>query len=238
MADLTFAGGRPEPVLAKFAEYQGPKICCGEYSVAASLSMLQDQPQWLAGQDVVTIANRWTVWDTLRAMGPLGPFGGKSLRMWPDGPTTPWQIANLARRMAQRRNLKIQATTRSGRPGMRDELRGWLERPDCAIVVTIAWDEHTQAEIEYPTGTRTLLHNASAIVYGDLMVDWMYTAHIMVLVAYDEVQKRWGFINSWVKGQDATQLYWMTEEDFEKTWGFSNVFFKPFMWVTIRSLYG
>ena len=49
------------------------------------------------------------------------------------------------------------------------------------------------------------------------------SGHTMVFAAYDpehssgEVLTPWGFINSWIT--QGTGLFWMTDHDFQKTWG-------------------
>jgi hypothetical protein len=229
---IVYAGARPETTLARYAEYQGQTNNCGEYSVAAALSILKGQPRWMSAQEVVDVADRWTLIDTLRTLGPLGLFTGKSLRMWKGGPTTSWQAANLARRMAGKRGLKIKADVRLGREAMHDEVVSWLNRPDAITLFTIAWDDKTEAVMMDPNKVRLMLKSQPKVEIANLTID--YSAHVMVLAAYDPDQNRWGFINSWYNGDTVNGLCWISNEDFEETWGYSrSPFFIPRMWVTI-----
>jgi hypothetical protein len=232
MGGLVSRGGRAEVTLARYAEYQGNTNNCGEYAVAAALSLLEDKPHWLTAQEVVDLSNSWTLVDSLRVMGLAGLFGGKALRMWKGGPTTSWQVANLARRLAKKHGLSVQAEVRHGHVGMRDELVCWLDRRDTVVVVTVAWDDQTHASIEDPNGNKLSLLASPTWKIAELRLD--YAAHIMVLAAHDAARSAWGFINSWVDGATTDRLFWMTEEDFEETWGYArSPLFIPHMWVTI-----
>lgn len=229
---VIYAGGRPEDALAHYAEYQGQTNSCGEYSVAAGLSVLEGQPGWLPAREVVEAADSWTVADTFLTMGLLGLIAGRSLRMSKGGPTTSWQVANLAQRLAKKRGIKVETSVKVGHPGMRDEIVSWLKRGDAITIFTVGWDDKTKAALEDPNHARLVLSSQPKYQLADLTLD--YTAHIMVLAGRDDDQNRWGFINSWCNGAVVNRLCWMTDEDFEETWGYSrSPFFIPRMWVTI-----
>lgn len=229
---IIFAGGRTEDALAHYAEYQGQTTSCGEYSVAAGLSLLKGGPHWLPAQEVVGIADSWTWLDSIRTMGPLGVFGGRSLRMWKGGPTTSWQVANLALRLAQVHTFKVTAGVNRGDADTRSQMIALLARPDAVTIITIAWDELTEATIIDPNQIPLKLTSTPKLAIGNLTID--YTAHIMVLAAHDDDQKRWGFINSWADGANVSRLYWMSESDFDETWGYGrSPFFIPRLWVSI-----
>lgn len=229
---IILAGQMQEAALAQFAQNQGPSNSCGEFSVASALSLLEGKPGWLTGEAVVQVADRWTFIDSLLTMGLLGMLQGRSLRMWPNGPTTPWQVANLARKMAQARGMRIEATVHLGKAGSAEQLAADMNQANGVVVLAIAWDDQTKANMDDPNQKSMALSARPKVRVGSMTID--YTGHIMVLGGRDEDQKRWGFINSWYQGADITRLCWMADEDFEETWGYSrSPLFFPWMWVTI-----
>lgn len=230
---ITFAGGRQEAELAHYAEFQGQTNSCGEYAVAAALSLLKGQARWLPAQKAVTIADSSNFRDRFRLLGLWALIPGGSFRMWPNGPTTSWQAANLAKELARREGMRVDAEVKYGSGGPHADLIDCLGKRNEAAIVTIAWDDRTQANIEHPGGSKIPLLSTPAWKLADVRFD--YTAHIMLLVAHDEDKKRWGFINSWVDGTVVDRLFWMTEEDFDETWSYERGPFIPRLWVKISS---
>jgi len=227
---LITTGQQPEDVLAGYAQYQGQTNSCGEFAVATSLSLLESKPDWLTGQAVVEVADQWTLLDSVMWMGLLGVLAGRSLRMWPGGPTTLWQVANLARKLAQSRGMAVNAQPHLD--STPEDLVKALGQPRTVAVVIVAWDDKTQAKMDDPNQAVLALSSRPKIEVGNVTID--YSGHVMVLGARDPDQNRWGFINSWYQGAEVKRLCWMTDADFAEVWGYGrSPFFLARTWVSI-----
>jgi len=201
-------GGLNEAQLAELQQYQGQNNDCGEYSIAAALNILYGSN--IQGCDVAAAADQ--VW------WPL-PWTG--LRMWPDGPTTPKQQANIANGIARQGGLSLSATAIKGTTA---DLVQLLEEPNTAVILTIGWDNTNVPQI-----ARNSVDGSEARGGGFLGIN----AHAMLLVAYDPSHMDggnppksapWGFVNSWVDGSDPNtpkEIYWMPEADLNQAWDHS-----------------
>jgi hypothetical protein len=234
-----YAGGKSEAELAKYQKNQGRSNDCAAYSVAAALRLLADQPpvQELNAKDAhplsqvvsyelsVDVANRHAALRSNVLGGVKEILSGEDLRVWAGGPTMPRQQARLARELAHRYSIDVAThVTR----GTADDLLRYLATPDTYILVTIGWSKDTRPRIQYPDGVFRYFGQPETFKVGGMSFDGPFTAHVMLLAAYDPDRKGmldnktvsvpWGFVNSWVDAGDG--LYWMTEEDFRDAWRF------------------
>jgi hypothetical protein len=196
-AGPVYWGGLTEAQLAAFQQRQGTgRNDCADYSIAAVFNMFQGGA--VQGSDVARAADLGNVL-----------YG---YRLWPNGPTTPGQTANIINTIADRAGLPVSATAL--RATTTADLVGYLQQPDTAVVVTIGWDD-----AHVPQIARTADLATSAGGGATLQIN----AHAMVLAAYDPSHvdhggnpAPWGFVNSWADG--GTEIYWMPDADFQRAW--------------------
>lgn len=188
--------GLPESLLAPWQQNQGLSNHCGEFAVAAALGLLFNRV--IAGMDLVEMADRG--WLT------------KGLRCWPGGPTLPVQQARLAQEYATLNRLPVETACHRG---TFDQLRRWLEQPDTACLVTIAWDNRRLPRITSGAG------DAARIIKSR----YFWSGHSMVLAAFQPAGLqgqidggRWGFINSWEVPSNGPSIFWMQQDEFKRVW--------------------
>jgi hypothetical protein len=234
-----YAGGKSEAELAKYQKNQGKTNDCAAYSVAAALRLLADQPpvqevsaqlsrplsQVVSYEYSVDVANRHAALRSNVLGGVKEVLSGEDLRVWAGGPTMPRHQARLARELAARYSLDVDARVMRGTA---DDLLHYLAMPDTYVLVTIGWSKDTRPRIQYPDGEFRTFGKPETFKVGGMSVDGPFTAHVMMLAAYDPDRKGkldhknvtvpWGFVNSWVDAGDG--LYWMTEDDFRDAWRF------------------
>lgn len=191
-----YLGGLTEAQLAAYQQDQGDRNDCGEFAIAAALNLLYGGS--VLGCDVAAAADQ--VWF---------PLPSKGLRMWPDGPTTPQQQANIVNGIARQGGLSLSATATKATTA---DLIKYLEQPDTAVVVTIGWDDTNIPQI-----ARTSDAHTQAVSAGPI------NGHAMLLVAHDPTHldfngnpAPWGFVNSWENG--GTEIYWAPDTDFNQAW--------------------
>jgi hypothetical protein len=191
-----YLGGLTEAQLAAYQQDQGDRNDCGEFAIAAALNLLYGGS--VLGCDVAAAADQ--VWF---------PLPSKGLRMWPDGPTTPQQQANIVNGIARQGGLSLSATATKATTA---DLIQYLEQPDTAVVVTIGWDDTSIPQI-----ARTSDAHTQAVSAGPI------NGHAMLLVAHDPTHldfngnpAPWGFVNSWENG--GTEIYWAPDTDFNQAW--------------------
>jgi hypothetical protein len=190
-------GGLVEAELAAFQQRQGTdRNDCADYSVAAVFNMLYGGA--VQGSDVAHAADLGNVL-----------FG---YRLWPNGPTTPAQQANLVNAIAEHAGLPVTATALET-PTTAD-LIAYLQQPDTAVIVTIGWDDGHVPDIARSSDTGNSAGGGAPL---------QINAHAMVLAAYDPGHldrngnpAPWGFVNSWADG--GTEIYWMSDADFQQAW--------------------
>jgi hypothetical protein len=190
-------GGLTEAQLASYQRRQGDtRNDCADYSVAAVLNMFQGAA--VQGSDVARAAD----------LGNL-LYG---YRLWPNGPTTPQQAANIFNAIADRADLPLSAA--AAKPPTSADLVQYLQQPDTAVIVTIGWDDANVPDI-----ARTSDPGNGAGGGAPLQIN----AHAMVLAAYDPGHldrngnpAPWGFVNSWADG--GTEIYWIPDADFQQAW--------------------
>jgi hypothetical protein len=183
-----------ESQLAVYQQFQGQRNDCAQFAIAASLNLVYGGS--VRGSDVGEAADH---------LPGFVPWWG--LRMWPNGPTSPQQQANIVNGIAQEGGFDFQATAIKATP---EELIDHLSEPTSAVVVTIGWAQGDLPQIAQ-TSLKGLTGSADGILNG----------HAMLLAAYDPTHldgqgdpAPWGFINSWVDG--TTEIYWMPDDDFRE----------------------
>jgi hypothetical protein len=196
-AGPVYWGGLTEAQLAAFQRRQGDtRNDCADYSVAAALNMFQGGA--VQGSDVARAGDLGTVL-----------YG---YRLWPNGPTTPQQAANLVNAIADRAGLPLEAT--AVKPQTSADLVRYLQQPDTAVIVTIGWDDAHVPDIARASDTGNSAQGGAAL---------QINAHAMVLAAYDPSHldrngspAPWGFVNSWANG--GSEIYWIPDADFQQAW--------------------
>lgn len=190
-------GGLTEAQLAAFQQRQGTdRNDCADYSVAAVLNMFEGGA--VQGSDVARAAD----------LGNL-LYG---YRLWPNGPTTPGQAANIVNTIADRAGLPVSAT--AVKPETSADLVAYLQQPDTAVIVTIGWDDAHVPDIARTSDTANSAGGGAPL---------QINAHALVLAAYDPGHldrngnpAPWGFVNSWADG--GTEIYWIPDADFQQAW--------------------
>lgn len=136
---------------------------------------------------------------------------GRFMRVAPDWAVTPRMQVRIVRYLAQTQGLPIAATYHHGDVETLPEILSDLTR---VPIITIIWP----------------WRQAPPIYLGNTSLNFNDTpsagAHSMILAAYDPQHSNaggqlitpWGFINPWK--DNATQLFWMTDEDFRRAWRF------------------
>lgn len=230
-----YSGGRSEVQLAKYQVSQGRSNDCGAYSVAAALRLIADQPPpeehqsigagaTISYREAVDLSNQRAILRPDFLQGLLDFLGGRATRIWPGGPTAPNQQAALAEALAAQNGVAVAAQSMRGTPA---DLIRFLAEPDTEVLVTIGWSKESVPEILYPEGKFKPLGDPGQFKILGFAFD-VFAAHVMMLGAYDpdhkvmrdgrEITVPWGFVNSWKSAGD--QLFWMTEDDFQRAWRF------------------
>jgi hypothetical protein len=189
-------GGLTEAQLAPFQQRQGTaRNDCADYSIAAAFNLLRGGA--VRGSDVAQAADLGHVL-----------YG---YRLWPNGPTTPPQQANIVNAIADRAGLPISATALRSTTA---DLIGYLQQPGTAVILTLGWDDAHVPQIARTSDAATGAGGGAPL---------QINAHAMVLAAYDPEHldhdgkpAPWGFVNSWADG--GSQIYWMPDADFQQAW--------------------
>jgi len=151
---------------------------------------------------------------------------GRFLRVFPGWAVNPRMQVRVVQRLQKTLQLPITASFHRGTAAILPEL---LTIPDLVPIITLIWFRHQAPAIYYGNDGRNLNTSNSA------------GGHTMLLAAYDPAHQSggqhatpWGFINPW---RDlAASLYWMTDADFRKGWGFRLPFNGPNPLVLVRRL--
>ena len=133
---------------------------------------------------------------------------GRFMRIAPDWAVTPRMQVRLLRYLAKTRSLPLSISFQHANTNLLIES---LSNPTLIPIITVFW----------------LKGQAPAIYYGNSTGNYNATnnmgAHSMLFAAYKpdhlsgERVTPWGFINSWK--DDSNLLFWMSDEDFRKSWG-------------------
>jgi len=149
---------------------------------------------------------------------------GRFLRVFPGWAVTPRMQVRIVRQLEKSLHFSITASYHRGTAEILPEL---LSIPDLVPLVTLIWLHKKAPPIYYGTNDQNL--NISNTPGG----------HTMLLAAYDPAHQSgqqlitpWGFINPWK--DHAAHLFWMTDADFRKAWGFWLPFNGPNPLVFVR----
>ena len=182
----------PETNLAKFQSLQTGNDCA-IHSLVAAIELLTNIR--LDPQEIINEVNR--IW-----------WHGRFFRLAPKSGITPPMQVRLLSYLAKKHNLPLKANLLHLSPEL---LRTTAVAENIVSLVTIYWWFGHSPAIYYMDQPNN--YNALKGASG----------HTMVFAAYDpehssgEVLTPWGFINSWIT--QGTGLFWMTDHDFQKTWG-------------------
>ncbi|MEA4813277.1 MAG: hypothetical protein VB108_12020 [Anaerolineaceae bacterium] len=184
----------PEESLASYQSLQTGNNC-GLYALSAAIRLLCN----------LDLSPAWLIEETNRLW-----WRGRFFRIFPDWAITPHQLAHLTNYLAAQKKLPIKASVWHL---SRQILRNLLADPNLACLITLYWCKGKSPAIYHwnsPININT--HNEMS-------------AHTMLAAAYDpshyntQISTPWGFINSWI--EQSQGLFWMSEKDFEHSWGFS-----------------
>lgn len=230
MSETIFWGDHSESYLASFQKSQGKTNNCGVYAASAAISLLRDG-QLIDYDEATSITDAHTA---ISLAGLARLIVRKNLRLWPNGPTTPKQQANLAEHIGRRYGLSITAQVQKGTP---ESLLACLQEPDKLALITIGWNDKSRPLIIDPTGKLLRFAPVGELCLFNVTFRAPFGAHVMLLAAYDPARKfkfrggkkmtaPWGFINSWMDGADTNApghgyLYWMPDEDFQSAWAYN-----------------
>ena len=222
-----YAGGLDEAELAALQQDQGPRNDCAEYAIAAGLNLLFGGS--VRGSEVAVAADQVTATADNRLGLPL-PVPGWGLRLWENGPTTPWQQANIVNGVARQGGLPLVAEVTHATP---EALVGLLGQGDTAVIVTLGWNGQDVPQIAQGSGPYQSLGDPGTWNLPLGLEVPAVGAHAMLLAAHDpdHVDQNgnpapWGFVNSWAEGASATnpggatEIYWMSDEDFREAYNF------------------
>ncbi len=197
MSNLTiYWRGWQESRLAGYQQDQGSTNHCAKYASAAAVNLLSDSS--ISGDSLVTrLENR-----LLRGSFRYTIFGNHNGSLV-------FQAANQLRLLGLLNGIKLDVRIKRGKvPDLLDSLKD--SGTICLISVT------------YFKGEEPLIARGNNTVSALASARWI-GGHIMVLSVYDPghhnldgICTPWGFLSSW---GSKDQLYWMTDEDFRRTWG-------------------
>ncbi len=193
--------GWPEGQLADFQQDQGKSNHCAKYAAASALNLLYGTG--IDGAELVS----WLDSKIMKGTGAYAILGNQNGSLV-------YQTANLVRLAARQRGLN--PTVRSGF-GTPEDLRQRLEDGNSLTLVSVTYFQGREPVIARGNNTATSL-GATRLLGG----------HLMILAAYDPgheneagLKTPWGFLSSW-PGNGF--LFWMTEADFQRTWGLLSYF--------------
>jgi hypothetical protein len=197
MTDSTcYWRGWSEDQLAAYQGNQGFSNHCAKYAAASGLNMLFGIV--LTGDDLVD----WLERRPFKGTGVYTIFGNNHGSMV-------YQTANLVRALGRQAGLPIQVKSRICQVS---DLLETLQDDHVLSLITLTYFRDQEPIIAKGENTTSALKSAG----------WI-GGHIMIPAAYDPAhfntdgQKTpWGFLSSWGA---VDQLYWMTDEDFDRSWG-------------------
>jgi hypothetical protein len=137
---------------------------------------------------------------------------GRFMRVAPDWAVTPRMQARMIDYLSKNRGLPVTASYQRSSP---EELQNLVMDPahKSIPIVTILWLWGKAPPIFYGNSTKNFHKTRSA------------GAHSMILAAHDpdhwsggQIHTPWGFINPWLT--KPRHLFWMTDEDFKRSWHF------------------
>jgi hypothetical protein len=201
--------GWSENQLASHQQDQGNTNHCAKFAAASALNMLYGIS--ISGQILVDWLSNRFLQGTLQYTIWGNNYGSLVI-----------QTANLVRKFSRMNQLVPKVKSRIS---TKNKIKDILKDNNTLALVTMTYFLGREPVIAKGRNTTTALGNSSRI-----------GGHVMILGAYDPghqndagVPTPWGFLSSW-PGKD--YLYWMTEEDFSRSWGKLSLFNT----VTVRRL--
>ncbi len=190
-----------EARLAAYQGDQGSSNHCAKFAAASALKLLYEIQ--VAGEDLVA----WVQDRPLKGTGRFTIFGNNNGSLV-------FQTANLLRQLAR--------------------MLGIIPRIQCRIsdtsdLLALLTEANTLALISltYFQGNEPLIAKGQNIT-SSLGPARFLGGHIMIPAAFDPghvnqfgIGTPWGFLSSWGSND---QLYWMTESDFQRTWGLLSIY--------------
>ena len=196
MTDNVYWRGWSEKQLAAYQQNQGTSNHCAKYAVSSALNMLFGIV--LTGDDLVD----WVESRPLKGTGRYTIFGNHNGSLV-------FQTANLVRELGRQAGLPIRVNSQIGRES---DLLASLSDDNVLTLVTLTYLKGQEPIIARGENTTNSLATGG----------WI-GGHIMILAAFDPSHRNkdntltpWGFSSSW---GPTDHLYWMTEEDFRRSWG-------------------
>jgi len=195
-AVATYWRGWEEGKLAAYQQDQGSSNHCAKFASATAANLLLGLS--LDGSSLVS----WLDNRLLRGTPQYTIFGNHNGSLV-------FQSANLVKRLGLLNGIKFEVRIRRGKFA---DLINSLEDGGTVCIVSVTYFKGEEPPIFKGQ------NNASALGAAR----WV-GGHIMVLGAYDPnhhnldgVCTPWGFLSSWASKD---QMYWMRDEDFQRTWG-------------------
>ena len=202
MSDITiYWRGWTEKQLAFYQQNQGSTNHCGKYAAASALNLLYGTS--LTGDSLVD----WVNGRYLKGTPLYTIFGNNN-------GSFVFQAANLTHRLGQLNGLAPEVRNRRG---TLQTLKENLQHGNSLSVVSVTYFQNNEPVIARGKNTSSSL-GVTRVVGG----------HLMILGAYDPqhnntegLSSPWGFLSSWA-GKE--HLYWMSESDFQRSWGRLSLF--------------
>lgn len=190
-----------ERTLAAYQQDQGSSNHCAKFASASAVNLLLGSS--FDGSSLVSwLDNRF-----LRGCGIYTILGNQNGSLV-------FQTANLVKRLSILNGIDLEVHIKRGKV---PELLNILQDGATVSLVSVTYFKGEEPQISRGQNTDGVL--ASARWVG---------GHIMIPSAYDPghynlagVCTPWGFLSSWASKD---QLYWMSDEDFQRTWGRLSIF--------------
>lgn len=135
---------------------------------------------------------------------------GRLMRVAPDWAVTPRMQVRIVRYLARTHGLPVTAVYQRGDPATVADI---LADVTIVPIITIIWTRRKAPPIYLGSTIQNFNTTQSA------------GGHSMILAAYDPshtsggiIPTPWGFINPWI--ENSAHLFWMTDEDFRRSWRF------------------
>ena len=188
--------GWEEEKLAAYQQDQGSTNHCAKYASATAANLLSGTS--FDGRSLVS----WLEGRLLKGSARYTIFGNHNGSLV-------FQTANLVKRLGLLNGIPFEVRIKRGKvPDLLDALKDG----GAISLVSVTYFKGEEPQICRGQNTASVL--AAARWVG---------GHVMILSAYDPehynlagVCTPWGFQSSWASKE---HLYWMTDEDFQRTWG-------------------
>jgi len=150
----------------------------------------------------------------------------KPMRIFPGWAVTPRQQMRIVKYLAKKYSLPIECSFTHSKP---EQLRTTLTDFSSVSLITIIWIRGRAPGIYYGNFPTNLNSEERANAHTMLLGAY-YDAHITTNIG----STPWGFINSWAN--NCQKLFWMKDDEFQRSWNFFMPGIGPFPLVTIRRI--